>query len=141
MLGALAFVCALAGPIAVRAQDFSVPSTDRPSRAASLASPTVLRGTPLSTTRSVPICPPGYSLSGYACLEPSGGGRTQGGPGYDYWSYYGYWPEYGYDNRYGGFAGGGSGADRFAGSQGARGFYGSGTGIGPTGGVGPSTGR
>jgi hypothetical protein len=120
LLAALAIVCALVGPITVRAEDSSVPSAARPSRAASLPTPTVLRGTPLSTTRSVPICPPGYALSGYACIEPSGGGVTQGTPGYDSWSYYGYWPEYGNDNRYGGFAGRGFSADRFAGSHGDR---------------------
>ena len=132
LLGALAFVCALV-PMAVRAEDGSIPSANRPSRVASLPSPTVLRGTPLSTARSVPICPPGYALSGYACIEPSGGGATEGAPGYDSWSYYGYWPEYGYDNRYGGFAGRGFGGD--------RGFYGSGAGIGPRAGFGPNSGR
>lgn len=140
LLAAVAFVCALTGPLAIRGEDGSVPSAGRPSRAASLPAPTVLRGTPLSTTRSVPICPPGYALSGYACLEPTGGGATEGAPGYDSWSYYGYWPEYGYDNRYGGFAGRGLSADRFAGSHGDRGFYGSGTGIGPRAGFGPTSG-
>jgi len=141
LLGAVAFVCALAGPVAVRAQDVSVPSTDRPSRAASLPSPTVLRGTPLSTTRSVPICPPGYALSGYACIQPSGADYTADRAGYDAWSYYGYWPEYGNDNHYGGFAGRESGADRFAGSHDGHGFYGSGAGIGPRDGFAPSSGR
>lgn len=118
LLGALAVVCALVGPIAVRADVGSAPSTDRPSAAASPASPTVLRGSPLSSARSVPICPPGYALSGYACIGPSGGGPTEGAPGYNSWSYYGYWPEYGNDNRYGGFAGRGFAADRFVGSHG-----------------------
>ena len=105
------------------------PLLDPPNSAASLPTPTVLRGSPLSTVRSVPICPPGYNLSGYACLGPGGGDHTENSPGYNYWSYYGYWPEYGSnDYPFGGFAGRGSGADgsdRFAGSQGGRGFNGS----------------
>jgi hypothetical protein len=131
-------VCALVGPIVVRAEVASGPSTRPSNSAASLPSPTVLRGSPLSTARSVPICPPGYALSGYACIAPSGGNGTAGGPGYDSWSYYGYWPEYGHDNRYGGFAG--RGIDRFPGSHDDRGFYGSGAGIGPRDGFTPSSG-
>jgi hypothetical protein len=86
LLGALAFVCALVGPIAVHAEVMSVPSaevvsvppTDPTNSAASLPLPTVVRGSPPSTARSVPICPPGYTLSpdyDYGCIGPSGGDR------------------------------------------------------------------
>jgi hypothetical protein len=118
LLGALAFVCALVGPIAVRAEVVSAPSadppnseaslplptvlrgpppstaepvavgaevvsapsTDTPNSEASLPLPTVLRGPPPSTLRSVPICPPGYTLSpdyGSGCVGPGGGDYTE----------------------------------------------------------------
>jgi len=91
LLGALAFVCALAGPIAIRAEVVSVPSaevvsvppTDPTNSAASLPLPAVVRGFPPSTAGSVPICPPGDTLSpdyGYGCIGPSGGEHTEDGP-------------------------------------------------------------
>jgi hypothetical protein len=87
LLDALAFVCVLVGPIAVRAEGISVPSAavvsvpspDPTSPAASPPLPTVLRGVPASAARSVPTCPPGYILSGYACIRPSGGDRPGDG--------------------------------------------------------------
>jgi hypothetical protein len=89
LLGVLAFVCALVGPIAVYAEVISVPSaavvsvppTDPTNSAASL--PTVVRGSPPSTARSVPICPSGYTLSpdyDYGCIGPSGGDRQSPPP-------------------------------------------------------------
>ena len=91
LLGALAFVCALVGPIAVRAEVISVPSaevvsvppTDPTNSAASLPLPTVVRGSPPSTAGSVPTCPPGYTLSpdyDYGCIGPSGGNRQSPPP-------------------------------------------------------------
>ena len=83
LLGALAFVCVLVGPIAVRAEVISVPSTDPPNSAASLPLPAVLQRSPPRTARSVPICPPGYTLSpnyDYGCIGPSGGDHTEDGP-------------------------------------------------------------
>jgi len=91
LLGALAFVCALVGPIAVRAEVISVPSaevvsvppTDPTNSAASLPLPTVVRGSPPSTAGTVPICPPGYTLSpdyDYGCIGPSGGNRQSPPP-------------------------------------------------------------
>ncbi len=88
LLGALAFVCALVGPIAVRAEIVSVPSAevvsvkpaDPPNPAAPPPLPTVLRGTPPSAATSVPTCPSGYTLSGSACVGPSGGDRPEDGP-------------------------------------------------------------
>jgi hypothetical protein len=91
LLGALAFVCALVGPIALRAEIVSVPSAavvsvpspDRTNSAASLPLPTVLRGTPPNTAKSVPVCPPGYTLSpgsDYGCVRPSGDDRPEDGP-------------------------------------------------------------
>ena len=89
--GALAFVCALVGPIAVYAEVISVPSaevvsvppTDPTNSAASLPLPTVVRGSPPSTAGSVPTCPPGYTLSpdyDYGCIGPSGGNRQSPPP-------------------------------------------------------------
>jgi integrase/recombinase XerD len=50
----------------------SVPPADPLSSAASLPPPTVLRGSPPSTARPVPICPPGYPLSpDYGWLRPA----------------------------------------------------------------------
>src|SRR5690349_2555243 len=96
----LALVLALVGSIAVHAEVISVPSADPPSSAASLLPPTVLRGSPPSTVRSVPICPPGYTLSpGDGCIGPSSSDYTEGWPGYDYW------PDYGYGYPFGGFPG------------------------------------
>ena len=91
LLGALAFVCALVGPIAVYAEVISVPSaevvsvppSDPTNSAASLPLPTVVRGSPPSTAGSVPICPPGYTLSpdyDYGCIGPSGGNRQSPPP-------------------------------------------------------------
>ena len=82
LLGALAFVCALVGPIAVRAEVVSVPSTNPPNPAASPSLPTVVRGSPPSTARSVPVCPPGYTASpdyDYRCIRPSGGDHPDDG--------------------------------------------------------------
>ena len=68
----------------------------------------MLRGSPPSTARPVPICPPGYTLSpGYGCIGPSSSDYTEGWPGYDYW------PDYGYGYPFGGFPGFGFGAGRF----------------------------
>jgi hypothetical protein len=107
-IGILAFVSALVGSIAVHAEVISIPSADPPSSAASPLSPTVLRGSPPSTARPVPICPPGYTLSpGYGCIAPSSSDYTEGSPGYDYW------PDYGYGYPFGGFPGFGFGAGRF----------------------------
>jgi hypothetical protein len=85
LLGALAFVCALVAPIAVRAEIVSVPSAevvsvkpaDPRNPAAPPPLPTVLRGTPPSAARSVPTCPRGYTLSGSACIRPSGGDHPE----------------------------------------------------------------
>jgi hypothetical protein len=122
-IGILALVFALVGSIAVHAEVISVPSADPPSSAASLPPPTVLRGSPPSTARPVPICPPGYTLSpGYGCIGPSSSDYTEGWPGYDYW------PDYGYGYPFGGFPGFGFGAGRFhrfAGFHGG-GFHGGG---------------
>jgi hypothetical protein len=126
-IGILSFVFALVGPIAVHAEVISTPSADRPSSAASPPPPTVLRGSPTSTARLVPICPPGYTLSsGYGCIGPSSSDYTEGWPTYDYW------PDYGYGYPFGGFPGFGFGAGRFhrfAGFHGrgrfqGRGFHG-----------------
>ena len=120
-ISVLSLVFGLVGPIAVHAEVISVPSTDPPSSAASPPPPTVLRGSPASTARPAPICPPGYTLSpGYGCIGPSSSDYSEGRPGYDYWPYYGY----GYP--FGGFPGFGFGADRFhrfAGLHSRRGFH------------------
>jgi hypothetical protein len=122
-IGILAPVFALVGSIAVHAEVISVPSADPPNSAAPLPPPTVLRGSPPSTARPVPICPPGYTLSpGYGCIGPSSSDYTEGWPGYDYW------PDYGYGYPFGGFPGFGFGAGRFhrfAGFHGG-GFHGGG---------------
>ena len=91
LLGALAFVCALVGSIAVHAEIISVPSAevvsvppaDPTNAAASHPLPTVVRGSPPSTATSVPVCPPGYTLSpdyDYGCIGPSGGDRQSPPP-------------------------------------------------------------
>jgi hypothetical protein len=124
----LALVLGLVAPITVHAKVVSVPSADPPTSAASLPAPldpaasppppTVLRGSPASAARPVPICPPGYTLSSdYGCVAPSGGGYTEGSPGYDYW------PDYGYDYPFGGFPGFGFGADRFHRFAGVHSFH------------------
>jgi len=107
-IGILALVFALVGSVAVHAEVISVPTTDPPSSAASLPPPTVLRGSPPSTARPVPICPPGYTLTpGYGCIGPSSSDYTEGWPGYDYW------PDYGYGYPFVGFPSFGFGAGRF----------------------------
>ena len=125
---AVALVLGLVGPIAGHAEIVSVPPADPPSAPASLAPPTVLRGSPLATARPVPICPPGYTLSAdYGCVAPSGGDYTEGGPSYDNWPGYDYWPDYGYGYPFGGFPGFGRDAGRFhrfAGFHGGRAFHG-----------------
>jgi hypothetical protein len=96
-------------PITVHAEIISVPSADPPDAAVSLPPPNVLRGSPPSTASAVPICPPGYTLSpdfGSGCVGPSGGGYSEGSPGYDYW------PDYGFGYPFGEFPGFGFGATR-----------------------------
>ena len=116
-IGILALVFAMVGAIAVHAEVISVPTTDPPSSAASLPPPTVLRGSPPSTARPVPICPPGYTLSpGYGCIGPSSSDYTEGWPGYDYW------PDYGYGYPLVGYPGSGFGAGRFHRFAGFHGF-------------------
>lgn len=120
LLGALAFVFVLVGPIASRAEVLSVPSADPPSSEATLPPPTVLRGSPPSTANPVPVCPPGYTLSpdyGSGCVGPSSGDYTEGSPGYDYW------PDYGYGDPFGGFPGFGFGAGRFHRFSGLHNFH------------------
>src|SRR5262249_38787802 len=91
LLGALAFVCALVGSIAVRAEVVSVPSaevvsvppTDPTNSAASLPLTTVVGGPPPGTVGSVPTCPPGSTLPpdyDYGCIGPSGGNRQSPPP-------------------------------------------------------------
>jgi len=88
-IGTLAFVLGLVVPIAVDAEIVSVPSEALSSAVAALPPPTVLRGSPPSTAKSVPICPPGYTLApGDGCLPPSTGDY-----GYPYsyaWNWAGY---------------------------------------------------
>src|SRR5215470_12944636 len=102
-IGALVFVLGLVGPIAVDAEVISVPSEASSSSVATLPAPTVLRGSPPSTDKSVPICPPGYTVSpDYGCLAPSASDYPSG------WQDYGYWPDYGWGwgwgYGYGGFS-------------------------------------
>jgi hypothetical protein len=155
LISALAFFFVFVASIAAHAEIVSVAPADSLSSAAALPPPTVLRGSPPSTTRSFPICPPGYTLStDYGCVAPSGGDYTEGSPGYDYW------PDYGYGYPFGGFPGFGFGAGRFhrfagshnfhrfagvhngpavqgrAGFHGAAGFHGFGMGVGHAGGLG-----
>jgi hypothetical protein len=69
----------------------------------------VLRGSPPSTAKSVPSCPPGYTVGpDYGCVTPSVGDYSSGWPGYDYW------PDWGW--------GGGWGYGRFPSSRGSHGF-------------------
>ena len=130
---------------AVHAEIISVPSADPPDPA-SLAPPTVLRGSPPATVKPVPICPPGYTVTAdYGCVATSGGDYTEGWPGYDYW------PDYSWGYPFGGFSGFGRGAahsHRLTGFHGGRGFHGKpglrsaarfvphGTGMGHVGGFG-----
>jgi hypothetical protein len=118
LIGALAFLLVFVGSIAVHAEIVSVAPADSPSSAAALPPPTVLRGSPPSTARSLPICPPGYTLStDYGCVAPSGGDYTEGSPGYDYW------PDYGYGYPFGGFPGFGFGAGHFHRFSGLHNFH------------------
>jgi len=95
-IGELAFVLGLIVPIAVDAEIISVPPEASSSTAAALPPPTVLRGSPPSTAKSVPSCPPGYTVAAdYGCVAPSVGDYSSGWPGYDYW------PDWGW----GGFSG------------------------------------
>jgi hypothetical protein len=95
-VGALAFVLGLVGSIPVDAEIISVPTEASSSPVAAPPPPTVLRGSPPSTDKSVPICPPGYTLApGYGCLAPSTGEYPSD------WQYYGYWPGWGWGWGYG----------------------------------------
>ena len=120
---AVALVLGLVVPITVHAEIISIPPADPPDAAASLPLPTVLRGSPPSAASTVPICPPGYTLSpdfGSGCVGPSAGGYSEGSPGYDYW------PDYGFGYPFGGFPGFGFGAGRFhrlAGFHGGHRFH------------------
>jgi len=103
----LGFVLGLVGSTSVHAEIISVPS-EASSTVAALPPPTVLRGSPPSTAKSAPICPPGYTVSpDYGCLAPSTGEYPSGSLDY------GYWPDYGYGYPFGGFPGFGFGAGRF----------------------------
>ena len=96
-IGALAFILGLVGTIAVDAETISVPSDASSSTVAALPPPTVLRGSPPSPAKSVPNCPPGYTLSpGYGCLAPATGDYPSGAPDYGYWPDYGWGWGYGY---------------------------------------------
>jgi hypothetical protein len=154
LISALAFLFVFAASIAVHAEIVSVAPADSLSSAAALPPPTVLRGSPPSTARSLPICPPGSTLStDYGCAAPSGGDYTEGSPGYDYWPDYGY----GYPFGFPGFGFGAGRFQRFSGSHnfrrfagvhngrafhgraafhGAAGFHGFGMGVGHAGGFG-----
>jgi len=121
LIVAFALVLGSVGSIAARAEIISVPSAAPSDSVASLPPPTVLRGSPVSTPRPVPTCPPGYALSpDYGCVAPSGGDYTEGSPGYDYW------PDYGFGYPFGGFPGFGNPTPRFhrfAQFHGGRGFH------------------
>ncbi len=133
LIGVLALLFALVGPIAVHAEVISIPSADPPSSAASPQPPTVLRGSPPSTAGPVPICSPGYPVSpGDGCIGQGSSDNNQGWPGYDYWPGYGYgyplggFPGFGFGvrraPRFGGFRAGGFHAGR--GFRAGRGFLG-----------------
>jgi hypothetical protein len=99
-IGVLVFVLGLVGPITVDAEIISVPSEASSSTVAELPPPTVLRGSPPSTAKFVPGCPPGYTVApDYGCIAPSIGDYSSGWPGYDYW------PAYGWGWGWGGFSG------------------------------------
>jgi len=104
----LVLVLGLVWPITVEAEIISVRADASSSTVAALPTPTVLRGSPPSTAKSAPICPPGYTVSpDYGCLAPSTGEYPSGSLDY------GYWPDYGYGYPFGGFPGFGFGAGRF----------------------------
>jgi len=107
-IGLLVFILGLVGPIGVEAEIISIPSeAASSSTAAALPPPTVLRGSPPSTAKSIPSCPPGYTVGpDYGCLAPSVGDYSSGWPGYDYW------PDWGWGWGYG----------RFPSSRGSHGF-------------------
>jgi hypothetical protein len=66
----------------VRAEVVSVLPADPPNSAASLSSQPVLRESPPSTARPVPICPRRYILSpGYGCIGPNDGDDAEDWPG------------------------------------------------------------
>ena len=127
VIGALAFILGLIRPMAVDAEVISVPP-EASSSTAALSPPTVLRGSPPSTAKSVPGCPPGYTVGpDYGCLAPSAGDYSSGWPGYDYWPDWGWgwgWsPSFRNSHRFGrshGFRHFGhfAGAHRFAGFHG-----------------------
>ena len=101
-IGALAFVLGSIAPIAVDAEIIPVQSEASSSAVAAPPPPTVLRGSPPSTAKSVPGCPPGYTVApDYSCIAPSIGDYSSGWPGYDYWPDYGW----GWGWGYGGFSG------------------------------------
>jgi len=143
-IAALAFVLGLVWPIAVDAEVISVPSEASSSTVAALPPPTVLRGSLPSTEKSVPVCPPGYTLSpGYGCLAPSTGEYPSDWQGYDYWPDYGWGWGYGYGGfpffrrshgfaRFHGFRHFG----HFSGIHGFARFHGFGAGVGHMGGFG-----
>ena len=96
-IGVLVFVLGLVGSIAAHAEVISVPSERSSSTAAALPPPTVLRGSPPSTAKSVPGCPPGYTVApDYGCLAPSTGDYPSGALDYGYWPDYGWGWGYGY---------------------------------------------
>jgi hypothetical protein len=91
-IDALALALTMLMPIAVHAESAPAPTSagQSPSIAA-LPPPTVLRGSPPNPARSVPICPPGYTMApGYGCLAPPADDYSERGSGYDYWPYYGF---------------------------------------------------
>jgi len=97
-IGALAFVLGLVRSMAVDAEIISLPAEASSDTVAALAPPTVLRGSPPTTARSVPICPPGDTfVLGYGCLAPSADDYPSD------WPDYGYWLDYGWGRGYGGF--------------------------------------
>src|SRR5262249_50206469 len=90
-IGALAFVLGLGWPLAVDAEIVPVPPEASSSPVTALPPPTVLRGSPPSSAKSVPGCPPGYTVGpDYGCLAPSIGDYSSGWPGYDYWPDWGW---------------------------------------------------
>ena len=105
-IGLLVFILGLVGPIGVEAEIISIPS-EAVSSSPVAALP--LRGSPPSTAKLVPGCPPGYTVGpDYSCLAPSVGDYSSGWPGYDYW------PDWGW--------GWGWGYGRFPSSRGSHGF-------------------
>jgi hypothetical protein len=113
----LALILGLAGPRAVDAEIITVPPAAPPDPAVSLPPPTVLRGSPPTTSGPVPVCPPGYTLSlEHNCVAPSGGEYSEATPNYDYW------PDYGFGYPLGGFGFGGAG-DHRSGFHGGHRFH------------------